>query len=710
MTASPPRAATPLAALPVAVLDTETTGLDPERDRIVALAARRLTGATFAETPPLDLRINPQVPIPAASTAIHGLGDADVADQPDFAAIAPEIATFVSGQVVVGHHIGFDLTMLAKESERVNWPWQRPPSLDTGLLATALNPDLPDNSLETIATWLGVDLGPRHTALGDVDTTAAIYAALVPLLSENGVRTLAEAQRFVQRRASQLRGQELAGWHDDSDGAGDLAGSSLPRIDSYPYRHSLADVMSSPPVFTEAANRISTTAALMRAKGISAVLVNDSSNHNITGIITERDLVSALAEHGAAAADMPISKFMAAPVESLPETAPVYRALGRLQRLGIRHLAVTGDRDGTVGQIVGIVSARDLLRQRATDALALGDEIASATSETLGHVMAQLPDVARGLSAEGVSARQIASVISSEIRALTRRAASLAIAEMAEAGKGPPPARWCLLVLGSGGRGESLLALDQDNALIHEGTDETAETWFAEFGARIADMLDAAGVPYCKGGVMAKNAEWRRTPQGWRDAVGHWLSRAKPDDILNTDIFFDYKPVAGTRELADSLYATALRAAGGSPPFLNLLTAMVSGMQAPIGFLGGIRTDGGRVDLKAGGLLPLVSIARVAALRFGIEARSTPDRLATAAELGALPTGDTALLIELHEFILRLVLDQQIADIGAGIPPSTKVDPSRLSRTERKRLRDSLKQLDTILAMAKSTLSQGKMK
>jgi DNA polymerase-3 subunit epsilon/CBS domain-containing protein len=90
-------------------------------------------------------------------------------------------------------------------------------------------------------------------------------------------------------------------------------------------------------------------------------------------------------------------------------------------------------------------------------------------------------------------------------------------------------------VLGSGGRGESLLAMDQDNALFFaEGEPGGAEDrWFEALGAHIADILHEVGLPYCKGGVMAKNAPWRGSAKTWRDRIAGWIRRSKPEDLLS---------------------------------------------------------------------------------------------------------------------------------------------------------------------------------
>ena len=51
-------------------------------------------------------------------------------------------------------------------------------------------------------------------------------------------------------------------------------------------------------------------------------------------------------------------------------------------------------------------------------------------------------------------------------------------------------------------------------------------------------QLDAAGVPFCKGGVMAKNRAWRKSVADWRTTVDAWVRRQRPEDLLNVDIFF----------------------------------------------------------------------------------------------------------------------------------------------------------------------------
>jgi DNA polymerase-3 subunit epsilon/CBS domain-containing protein len=164
------------------------------------------------------------------------------------------------------------------------------------------------------------------------------------------------------------------------------------------------------------------------------------------------------------------------------------------------------------GRVVGALSARDLLRLRAEGSFELGDAIAEAgTVHDLGAAWARLPRVAAGLLVEGLPAIEIAALISHQLCGLTERAVILAEERLLAAGLGRAPCGYAFVVLGSAGRGESLLAMDQDNAVIFEDSADVAaaDRWFAELGAHVADILHEVGVPYCKGGVMAKNPQWR---------------------------------------------------------------------------------------------------------------------------------------------------------------------------------------------------------
>lgn len=706
---------TPLIALDVVVLDTETTGLDVRRDRILQVGAVAMAGAARAEGREFTRLVDPGLPIPPASSRIHGIRDEDVAGKPGFAEVARELAGFIGEAVVVGHSIQFDLALLRHEARRHGVAWREPRALDVAFLAAGLDRELVDSSLESLALWLGVEISGRHTALGDARATAAVFAALLPRLHAAGIRTLAEAETLSRRAVELIARQEHAGWFDRPGERPDFALSARRiggqrAVDSFLYRQRLSDVMTSPVVSIPAPATLHAAANLMNARGFGCLIVETGEE---PGILTERDLLRELAVRGQGAAAATVGEAMSAPVIAAPSDMFLYRALGLMARRNLRYLGVTD----SGGRLAGLFTLRTLLRDRALATLSVGDEISSATGAAdLARVQASLAGLAAGLLADGLDARAIAAVISAENRAMTARAAELAEAELLAAGAGPAPADHAVLVLGSAGRGESLLAPDQDNALIvaddYSGDLDDPADWFARFAFRFTQILDEAGIPLCRGGVMARNRPWRRRLGEWEVQLAAWAARPEPAALLNVDIFYDFTPahVSGPdgSRLAERLRLSAGETALSAPSMLRAMGEGAGAHAAPLGFFGGIRKDeSGRVDLKTGALLPITAGARAIALRHGLQALSTPERLIGAAEASGRGRTDAEILADAHGFMLRLVLSQQIADLDAGIRPGNRVDVTRLSRQDHDHLRDALGRVDLIGDMLRDMIGVG---
>ncbi|MGE0876118.1 MAG: DUF294 nucleotidyltransferase-like domain-containing protein [Burkholderiales bacterium] len=695
----PPSNLTALAALPAVALDLETTGLDVRRDRVVQVGAVVLSGARILDAQGLDQKIDPEVPVPAAATRIHGLADSDLAGAPRFADFAPALRELLAGHVVIGHQIAFDLAVLRHEAARAGIPWREPLHLDLALLVGALEPALPAPDLETVASRLGVVIHGRHTAHGDAMAAAQAFAALIPKLRQAGIRTLGEARSLSQRRRDLVQKQAEAGWHEKPQDGREGAQPEPARLDGYVFERRIADVMRAPAVLVPAHVSLADGARLMTERRIGALLVGAAARPP-QGIVTERDVLRVVAAGSTDLRAATMGDVMTTPVECMEADELLYRALGRMDRRSIRHLCVV---DGH-GRAVGMVSQRDLLRHRARSALAPGDAIAEAEdAASLAAAYGQIPEVAARLVAEGIGGVEVARVVSSEICALSKRAAELAVARLAEE-LGPVPAPWSLLVLGSGGRGESLLSADQDNALIHAGS-SADDPWFAAMGEAVAAILHEAGVPRCMGGVMAANAPWRGTVAEWNARIEGWLRRARPDDLLNVDIFFDLKHVAGDEALARRLHTDAVVAASRSLPFIALLAQSVSTLSPVFGLFGRPRTSQGRIDLKREGLLPVVGLARTLALRIGSTVLSTPDRLRDAAAAGRLPAADAERLVDIHASLMKLVLQQQLADLEEGVRPSSRVLTQPLGRQRWRELTRQLHRIDEILRSLRAAVA-----
>ena len=693
--------AIPLIAVDAIVIDLETTGLDTKTARIMEIGTVPLVKGKIDQTNAFSMLVNPGEPIPPEATAIHKIGDADVADAPPVADGLKKLLALIAGQLVIGHSIGFDLAIIRAECQRVGIAYRKPRTLDTRLLGELANRALPEFSMDIIGEWLGVPVENRHSALGDALTTAQLFLALAPHLRERKIITVAEAEAACGRLSDAMESHRLAGWEEPSSPIAADAERPLARIDSYPYRHLIRETMSSPPLMAPAATPILDATRMMAENRVSSLFLNDDGGGY--GIVTERDVLRAIAEHAGDALPMPVAGIASRPLQTLPQNAYLYRAVGRMDRLKVRHLGVVDDD----AKLVGALSARDLLRLRASGAVSLGDAIDEAGDVAdLAAAWAHLPAVAEGLLAEDVDARNIAGVISRELGAATRRAAQFAEMRLAEQGFGPPPVAYAVLVLGSGGRGESLLAMDQDNAIVFaQGEpDGPEDRYFAKLGELIADDLNAIGVPYCKGGVMAKNAEWRGSLATWQQRLADWMRRSRPEDLLSVDIFFDLRAVHGDATLAETLLRDAYEQGSKALAFVKVLAAGNAEFPAPIGLFGRFRTREGRLDLKIGGLFPIVSSARILAIRHNIPRRATPDRLAEIRDRDLGSDADMTRLIDAHRVILGRILSQQIRDLHAGISPSNRIEPQVLSKAQRAQLRDALSSLTHVDIMVRGLM------
>lgn len=692
----------PLVALDAVVIDTETTGLDPAKARVLQIGAVRIVRGRLLDTPALDIKINPGVPIPVETTRIHGLDAAMLQDAPPFEAAFPALAEFVGAAILIGHNIGFDSAILERETELCGARALDNRMLDTRILGEICFPRLGGFTLDRLASHLGLPASNRHNALADARLTGEVFLALLPSLRAHGIRTLEEAEFACRRMTAVLDEYNRAGWHEPVRARNGMP-QILGRIDAFPFRHRVRDVASMPPAYVGPSARLDATIGMMADKGISSVFVSAVEGELAApvGIVTERDVIRLIGNHGAAGLNLPVGEIASRPLQTVPADAFIYRAIGRMERLHIRHLGVV-DEDGAM---IGALSARDLLKLRASDALALGDAVDSAEGTgDLAAAWSRIPRVARRLLDEGVTAGEVAAVISREIGAMTRSAARDAEARMIAEGHGPAPAPYAVLILGSAARGESLLIPDQDNATIHAGSDPAADIWFLRHGALMNAMLDTIGIPLCKGGVMAGNAIWNGNLDTWRARVTGWTETVDPEDLLAVDIFYDFRHVDGDPVLAATLRTQALAAAHTARPMIKLLANQLQNWSPPVGFLGRITLENGRVDLKKGGLFPIVAAARCLCLSHGIAARGTSERLAAlkAEKVGA--EVDLDMLAAAHTLLMRLILEQQLTDIALGLPPSTRVEPGRLSRTEQAALKDCLGSLDVAPTLVRDLL------
>jgi CBS domain-containing protein len=435
----------------------------------------------------------------------------------------------------------------------------------------------------------------------------------------------------------------------------------------------LATLVTRPPLFVDPTTSVAEAARLMDEAQASSVLVADEP----PGIVTDSDLRSRVVA-GELGPGTPVRDVMSRPLVTASRETPVYGALLLMLEENVHHLAVTGN-----GRIVGVVTDGDLLRHRARGPLYLVKRIERGRfPEGLTGYAHEVARMVELLLVGGLDPVQIGRVVAGVNDALTGRLLRLAEEEL-----GQPPCPYALVALGSEGRMEQVLLTDQDNALVFRDKTSEAEAYFARLADRVVEGLITAGFPRCPGGYMA--TRWRRALADWDRLLAGWIETPEPQALLDALIFFDFRPVHG--DLSLELLERRLRWARDSAPFLPNLARSALAFRPPLSLFRRIQNEGGEVDLKRSGIVPIVSLARLYALEATTPERSTVSRLRAAAEADIVSTNGAEMLIEAFRFLTGLRLRGQLEHLRTGVDPSNRVRVASLSPLETRHLKEAFR-------------------
>jgi CBS domain-containing protein len=426
------------------------------------------------------------------------------------------------------------------------------------------------------------------------------------------------------------------------------------------------------PLFIESGATAQQAAKAMQDARVGSILVRTEP----PGIVTDRDLRGRVLAKGLTA-DTPLEQVMTRPLKTIASDAPSFAALRQMLDENLHHLPVVEE-----GHIIGVISATDLLVHEGDNPLylrsVLDDLEKPANLQNYGQEVARL---VQSLFRGGLTALHISQLVSSLNDTLVRR-----LIYIAERVLGTPPTPFAWIVFGSEGRLEQTLLTDQDNALIYAEESPLAHSYFTAFAQRVVDGLIEVGFPRCAGGFMATN--WHKPLADWRQLFEKWLRLPEPRALLDAAIFFDFRAVAGTLSLEP--LEKIIDEATTHKLFLSYMARDALKFRPPIGFFNRLRSEAGRVDLKKGGIGPVVALARVAALAAGSRERSTLERLEVAKVSGAmLSREDATNLAEIFPFLFQLRLSQQLRSIQASVPVGHCVRPADLSTIERRHLKEA---------------------
>ena len=452
-------------------------------------------------------------------------------------------------------------------------------------------------------------------------------------------------------------------------------------------RTTLRDMVSRLPVTVDEAVSIQEAARLMTAHRVSALLVTRAEVGGvISGIVTDRDMRRLVVAEGRPS-DGPVSAIMTTNPMTIEADATAVEAMLTMMQRGFHHLPVVEH-----GRPVGMITSGDIMRLQQANPVAIVGTIATCdTLEQLIDARSRLPALVRELVRQDTSAAEIGRIVTAVGDAVTRT-----LLRFAERELGPAPVPYAWVALGSQGRLELGLSSDQDNALVlATEPDEAGAAWFADLADRVTQGLAACGYALCPGDIMASNPAWRLSREQWHRVFRGWINEPDSDAVLHADTFFDMRALTGS-EIVEPLLQAVHRGTASNPRFLARLAREAVTWQPPVGFFRGFALDrAGKgtkgLDLKAGGISPIVHIARIHALAAGLPEVATGARLSAAAASETISQQRADDLRGAYEMISHLRLRHQSQQAERGLLTDNVVDPNELATIDRSSLRDAFK-------------------
>ncbi len=170
-------------------------------------------------------------------------------------------------------------------------------------------------------------------------------------------------------------------------------------------------------------------------------------------------------------------------------------------------------------------------------------------------------------------------------------------------------------------------------------------------------------------------------------AFADWIARPEPQALMEAGIFFDFRPVHGGLSLEP--LEQQLADAHQNGIFLAYMAQAANAFAPPLGFFNRIRSEDGYIDLKKGGIAPIVGLARALALAAGSRERSTLERLQAAVQGGKLSSEGADNLAGAFQFFLHVRLRRQLATVQGGATPDNRIGLKELTAREQRLLKDA---------------------
>jgi CBS domain-containing protein len=457
------------------------------------------------------------------------------------------------------------------------------------------------------------------------------------------------------------------------------------------------------PVICPADTTLREAARMMDAHDVSSVLVKLEDGE--FGIVTDSDLRSEVVA-GRHSPDDPVTAAMSAPVVGVTTDQSGADVMLTMLDHDTRHVPVFSAR----GEVLGVIVAIDLIAAETRSPFVLRRAIAKARNKKeLSEAAGRMNSTVVALHRAELAPAQISEVISAVADALIVRMIELAIET-----EGPPPAEFNWMSLGSHGRREPVPSSDVDSGMawrdvpdadpLSQAGRSLASTKTGEYmrgiAASVADCVRVIGWRLDPHGVTASGAFSASSIEDWEGSIERWLAHPSDERVLiAVSILLDGRVVYGPERGLD--VKQLLFETGDRSTLERWMLRLALAAKPPTGFRHDIVVEGsgeqkGTFDIKHGGQLPIVDLARYAALKAEVRITPTLERLRAAAGEGVLKETEARVLEEAYDLFTALRLEHQVAQLEGGREPDDRIDPKQLDPLTRRYLRDAFREVAAV--------------
>jgi CBS domain-containing protein len=441
----------------------------------------------------------------------------------------------------------------------------------------------------------------------------------------------------------------------------------------------VSDLVRGPPLVCEGSITIRHAAELMTEHQASAALVRSEEPL----LVTDAD-IRAKAVAGSISVENPVRQ-IAEPAVVVEASRLAVDAVVEMLDRHVDHVLVA-DRGGPMG----ILSASDLMGLERHSPFALRHEILRARDEDeLAAAANRLPHLFVALLDAGLSPPDIGRVLALQADSLTTR-----LIDFAFVTHGPAPTEWAWLAFGSGARRELTLASDQEHGLACGEDDPDVDAYFKHIAEDVVRGLERCGFPVDANSVLASSRLWRMPAHMWERTFLECFDKPDESHLIRATVAFDFRHVCGGLDIVTPL-VSRLHEAREHPDFIRRLARTATDFKPPLGFRGALVADRnappGTFDVKRGGMLPIVNLARFFGLANEVTISATLDRLAAVEEIGALDRETATGLREAFEVAWKVRLAHHAARIGQGQLADNYIDPAELPPLLRQDLREAFR-------------------